>query len=67
RNAAAGNLHIRVLSPANATLSALDWRTQSVPGDETYYSGWRIDVSGGSTEYIVELTGNDSIFAHGFE
>ena len=67
RNATAGNLHIRVLSPANATLSALDWRTQSVPGDETYYSGWRIDVSGGSTEYLVELTGNDRIFAHGFE
>lgn len=67
RTATAGNLHIRVLGPASASLSALDWRTQSVPGDETYYSGWRIDVSGGSTEYLVELTGNDSIFAHGFE
>lgn len=67
RSATAGNLHVRVISPANATLSALNWTTQSVPGDETYYSGWRIDVSGGSTEYLVELSGRDLIFASGFD
>ena len=67
RTATAGNLRVRVVSPANATLSALDWTTQSVPGDETYYSGWRIDVNGGTTEYLVELSGSDLIFAHGFE
>ncbi len=67
RTATAGNLRVRVISPANAVLSVLDWTTQSVPGDETYYSGWRIDVTGGTTEYVVELSGNDRIFAHGFE
>ena len=63
----AGALQVRVISPANATLSILDWTTQSVPGDETWYAGWRIDIAGSSSEYIVELSGSDVIFAHGFD
>jgi len=64
--AMAGALKIRVISPANATLSALDWTTLS-DSDETYNSGWRIDVSGGTTGYVVELSAGDGIFADGFE
>jgi len=64
--ATAGALKIRVISPANATLSALDWTTLSDP-DETYNSGWRIDISGGTTGYVVELSAGDGIFADGFE
>lgn len=65
--AIAGALRLRVLAPAGASLSALDWTTRSEPGGETFNSGWRIDVSGGSSEYRVELSGTDRIFAHGFE
>jgi hypothetical protein len=64
--ATAGTLKIRVLSPANATLSALDWSTQS-DANETYNSGWRLDVHGGTTGYVVELSAGDSIFANGFD
>ena len=65
--ASAGSLSITVLSPANATLHAVDWTT--VDGD--FNSGWRIDVSGGAGDYLVvlgsaESTG-DEIFADGFE
>lgn len=63
--ARAGALLIRVLAPANATLSALDWTTQS-DANETYYSGWRLDVAGGTTGYVVELS-VDRIFANGFD
>jgi hypothetical protein len=49
-------LRIRVLSPANAQLSALDWR--SVDSSE-FRSGWRLDISGGVSDktgtYIVML------------
>jgi hypothetical protein len=64
--ATAGSLKIRVISPANATLSALDWSTQS-DANETYNSGWRVDVHGGTTGYVVELSAGDTIFANGFE
>lgn len=64
KTAHAGSLLIRVLAPANATLSARDWTTQS-GGDETYNSGWRLDVAGGTTGYVVELS-VDAIFANGF-
>lgn len=62
----AGALRVRVLSPANATLSALDWSTRS-DADETYYQGWRIDIAGGTDEYVVELEAGDGIFADGFD
>jgi len=66
KTATAGDLKIRVLSPANATLSALDWTTKSDAG-ETFNSGWRLDVSGGTTGYVVELSASDVIFADGFQ
>lgn len=64
--ATAGTLEIRVISPANATLSALDWTTQS-GGGETYNRGWRLDVRGGSNAYVVEFSTGDTIFANGFD
>jgi hypothetical protein len=66
KDATAGQLKIHVVSPANATLTALDWTTQSDAG-ETYNSGWRLDVHGGTTGYVVELTASDVIFADGFQ
>jgi hypothetical protein len=64
KTAQAGDLLIRVLAPANATLSTLDWTTQS-DANETYNSGWRLDVAGGTSGYVVELS-VDRIFADGF-
>lgn len=64
--ATAGDLRVRVLSPPDATLSALDWTTRSGP-DETYRQGWRIDVAGGVDEYVVELEAGDGLFADGFD
>jgi hypothetical protein len=61
--ATAGALTLRVISPANATLSAIDWTTV----DSDYLTGWRIDVRGGATGYAVELGAGDTIFADGFE
>jgi hypothetical protein len=64
--ATAGNLTITVLSPANATLTPVDWTT--VDGD--FNSGWRLDISGGNGQYIVELAGvatGDSVFDGDFE
>jgi len=63
KTATAGDLHIRVLAPANATLTALDWTT--VDASE-FNSGWRLDVGGGTTGYVVELS-VDKIFADGFD
>ncbi|HMM57266.1 MAG: hypothetical protein DYH18_00980 [Xanthomonadales bacterium PRO7] len=65
KTARAGPMLIRVLAPANATLSALDWTTQS-DANETYYSGWRLDVDGGTSGYVVEMS-VDTIFANGFD
>lgn len=64
--ATAGSLKIKVLSPANATLTALDWTTQNA-GDYEFLSGWRLDVRGGTTGYVVELSASDTIFANGFD
>ena len=64
--ATAGPLKIHVLSPAGATLSALDWSTQSGNG-ETFYSGWRLDIGGGTSGYVVEFSTSDVIFADGFD
>ena len=63
KSATAGNLHIRVLAPAGATLSALDWTT--IDANE-FNSGWRLNISGGTSSYIVELS-TDEIFADGFD
>lgn len=63
KTAHAGNLTIRVISPATATLSALDW--SGIDPNE-FYSGWRLDIGGGTTGYVVELS-TDAIFADGFQ
>jgi hypothetical protein len=64
--ATAGPLKIRVISPADATLTTLDWTTRS-DADETFNSGWRLDVHGGTTGYVVEFSTSDTIFADGFD
>jgi hypothetical protein len=64
-SAQAGALKVTVLSPSNATLHAVDWTTV----DSDFNSGWRIDVSGGTGEYVVQLSVDvvDSVFASGFD
>ncbi|MEQ1512388.1 MAG: hypothetical protein ABL934_06885 [Lysobacteraceae bacterium] len=52
RTATAGRLRVRVIAPTDASLSKLDWR--SVDGEE-FRSGWRLDISGGTDTYVVEL------------
>jgi hypothetical protein len=52
REAVAGGLRIRVISPADAQLSTLDWRT--VNRDE-FRNGWRLDIAGSGDTYVVEL------------
>lgn len=66
RTAQAGPLRIRVIAPANATLDALDWTTRS-DGEETYHRGWRLDIAGGTSTYVVEFTTSDVIFADHFD
>lgn len=65
--ATAGTLKIKVLSPANATLSVLDWTAQNTAGSDEFRSGWRLDVHGGTTGYVVELSASDTIFANGLD
>jgi len=49
----AGKLKVRVLEPANATITLRNWN--SVDAAE-YNKGWRIDIGGGTTTYLVELS-----------
>lgn len=51
--ARAGDLAIRVLSPANATLAAVEWNP--IEPDE-FYEGWKLEVRGSTGQYIVELS-----------
>jgi hypothetical protein len=51
--AVAGRLQVRVLEPGGAVLRAHDWR--SIDGSE-FRSGWRLEISGGTDTYVVELT-----------
>lgn len=53
QEATAGRLRVRVLQPAGATLAVHDWR--SVDRAE-FRRGWRLDVSGSDTGYVVELS-----------
>jgi hypothetical protein len=66
QTATAGGLRIRVLEPANATLSLMDWRTAD-PAE--FLSGWKLEVRGGTgaTGYRVRLELLDAIFTDGFE
>jgi hypothetical protein len=49
----AGKLKVRVLEPANATITLKNWN--AVDASE-FYKGWRIDIGGGTTTYLVELS-----------
>ena len=51
----AGGLRMRVVQPANATISIHDWRGQDAA---EFRRGWRIDVAGGTSGYEVELAEN---------
>jgi hypothetical protein len=51
--AVAGRLQIRVLEPAGAVLRVHDWRSVD---DSEFRGGWRLDISGGTDTYVVELT-----------
>jgi hypothetical protein len=63
KTAQAGALTIKVISPVNATLSALNWSTLDI---NEFNQGWRLDIKGGTTGYVVELS-VDAIFADGFQ
>lgn len=51
--AVAGRLRIRVIEPAAASLSVHDWR--KVDANE-FRKGWRVDVGGSDSGYVVELS-----------
>jgi hypothetical protein len=52
QTATAGRLRVRVIEPADAQLSLLDWR--SIDSAE-FRSGWRLDISGGTGTYVIDL------------
>ena len=49
----AGRLRVRVLEPANATIALRNWNTVN---SSEFTKGWRIDIGGGTTTYLVELS-----------
>ena len=49
----AGRLRVRVLSPANPTITIRNWNT--VDSGE-FTKGFRIDIAGGTSAYVVELS-----------
>ncbi len=49
----AGNLRVRVLEPANATITLRNWNTVNA---SEFTKGWRIDIGGGTSTYLVELS-----------
>lgn len=64
RTAKAGNLTITVVSPADAVLSVLDWRTVNA---SEFTRGYRLDVRGGGSEFVVDFSAADDVFSAGFE
>lgn len=63
QNVTAGTLQVQVLSPANATIQAVYFPSL----DSDFNSGWRLDISGGSGHYEVELGFADEVFQGGFD
>ncbi len=49
----AGRLRVRVLEPANPTIALRDWKTLD---SSEFTKGWRIDVGGSTTTYLVEVS-----------
>jgi hypothetical protein len=54
REATAGALRVRVLEPADAVLTAFDWRTVDA---QEFRRGWRLEVRGSGDRFLVELVG----------
>ena len=52
REATAGRLRVRVVQPADATITVHDWR-QADPGE--FQTGYRLDIQGSGTTFVVEL------------
>jgi hypothetical protein len=46
-------MKITVLSPANATISVVNYHSQN---SGEYNSGYRVDISGGSGDFKVQFT-----------
>ena len=61
--AVAGGLKITVVQPANATLTVTDWTDV----DSDFEGGYRLDVSGGNGQYVVQLGHPDVMLANGFD
>ncbi len=60
----AGALRIRPILPASPTISVLQWSTL----DPTeFYSGYKVELAGGTGTYEVRLELMDGLFADGFE
>jgi hypothetical protein len=59
----AGHMKITVMTPANPTITAVDWTSVS----DDFESGWRIDIQGSGGQFVVQMGMSDSIFAGGFE
>lgn len=57
-----GNVSMRVIEPANPTISIKNWQA-----DSEYHNGWRIDVKGGNSRYVVDFFDQEGIFSGGFE
>jgi hypothetical protein len=64
RNATAGALTMHVTQPADATITVLDWH--SVDAGE-YNSGYRLDVRGTGSQFVVDFGEIGLMFANGFE
>lgn len=59
-------LTIQVQTPVNPTIALVNWSQAS----SDYNSGWRIDIGGGSGEYVVQMSAAsapETVFANGFE
>jgi uncharacterized membrane protein len=48
----AGGIQIRVLSPANPTITLKNWSAQDAA---EFKEGWRVDIGGSSSQYVVEI------------
>lgn len=48
----AGGIQIRVLQPVNPTITLKSWRNEDA---SEFNSGWRVDIAGGSSQYVVEI------------
>ncbi|MEZ5461179.1 hypothetical protein [Dokdonella sp.] len=53
RQAQAGDLHIRVVTPEDGVLDVLEWSSLDA---QEFRSGWRIDVRGSGNAFVVELS-----------